>query len=160
MASYSAIQIASSPPKSWRDPSLVQNLRFTTNIPIPVPGPGQVVVNIKAASLNARDLMVTARDPVYPITTIPNLSPCSDCSGIIYAVGEGSEWAGKEGEKVVLCPSVGWKGRDMEEGEVLKMDELGGRGAGDVEGCLREYALVVSRISNRTLKPPLLFFCT
>jgi hypothetical protein len=43
----------------------------------------------------------------------------------------------------VLCPSIGWKGRDMEEGEVLKMDELGGRGAGDVEGCLREYALVV-----------------
>ena len=44
---------------------------------------------------------------------------------------------------MVLCPNIGWRGRDMEEGQVLKMDEFGGRGAGDVKGCLHEYALVV-----------------
>ena len=160
---YSAIHISPAPPVSWHDSSLLQNLYLATNLPIPVPGRGQVVVNIKASSLNARDLMVIAHDSVYPITTLPNLSPCSDGAGVVHAVGEGSKWAGEEGKKVVLCPSNGWLRKRKESGrsagdEVLTMDELGGLGAGDVEGCLREFAVLVCLHTSNPVPIPNLSF--
>jgi hypothetical protein len=55
--------------------------------------------------------MVVAHDPIYPITTIPNLSPCSDGAGVVFSVGERSKWAGREEERVVLCSNIGWKDR-------------------------------------------------
>jgi hypothetical protein len=62
--------------------------------------------------------MVVAHNPIYPITTIPNLSPCSDGAGVVFSVGE-SKWAGREEKMVVLWSNIGWKERDMEEGQVL-----------------------------------------
>jgi NADPH:quinone reductase-like Zn-dependent oxidoreductase len=96
-----------------------------------------VLVNIKAAALNARDLMVVAHDPIYHIGTVEGLSPCSDGAGVIAKIGErerGKEpgcW--KVGDRVVLCANLGWK---YKEWPVLA--ELKGRGAGDVIGTLRE----------------------
>ena len=52
--------------------------------PDPTPGPGQIVVDIKAASLNYRDLaMVTAPSGRTPFV------PCSDGAGVVSAIGEG-----------------------------------------------------------------------
>jgi hypothetical protein len=102
-----------------------------------------VLVNIKAAALNARDLMVVAHDPIYHIGTVEGLSPCSDGAGVIAKIGErerGKEpgcW--KVGDRVVLCANLGWK---YKEWPVLA--ELKGRGAGDVMRTLREWVIVVS----------------
>ena len=136
MTTFSAYEIASAAPLSWQDAALVSNLHLNDNLEIPKPGPHQVLVNVKAAALNARDLMVVSHDSVYPIDTIPNLSPCSDGAGFITEVGAGSMW--KRGDKVVLCPQLGWKDK-----ESPTLAELKGRGAGDVEGTLREYLIVV-----------------
>ncbi len=55
--------------------------------PDPVPGPGQVLVRLRAASLNYRDLL-TVEGKYNPKQKLP-LIPCSDGAGEVVAVGEG-----------------------------------------------------------------------
>ncbi len=55
--------------------------------PEPVPCPGQVVVAVKAVSLNYRDLLV-ATGKYNPKMPLPRV-PCSDCAGVVVAVGDG-----------------------------------------------------------------------
>jgi NADPH:quinone reductase-like Zn-dependent oxidoreductase len=54
--------------------------------PDPVPGPGQVTVRIRAASLNFRDLLTVQGKG--GVTKLP-LIPCSDGAGEVTAIGEG-----------------------------------------------------------------------
>lgn len=55
--------------------------------PRPVPGAGQVLVRVRAASLNRRDLMLM--DGTYPIPATPGVVPLSDGVGEVLAVGPG-----------------------------------------------------------------------
>ena len=45
---------------------------------------------MRAAAINARDVMVIAHDPIYPIKNVDWLVPCADGAGEVEAVGEGS----------------------------------------------------------------------
>jgi NADPH:quinone reductase-like Zn-dependent oxidoreductase len=64
----------------------VENLKLT-EIDTPSPGPGEVLVRMRAISLNYRDLLMV--NGVYgPQTPLP-LTPFSDGCGIVEAVGEG-----------------------------------------------------------------------
>jgi len=56
-------------------------------LPDPKPGPGQVLVRMRAASLNYRDLLMI--NGVYGPTTPLPLTPLSDGCGIVDAVGPG-----------------------------------------------------------------------
>lgn len=51
------------------------------------PGPSEVLVEVKAASLNFRDLALLRGK--YPMTCQPNLIPLSDAAGEVISVGEG-----------------------------------------------------------------------
>ena len=55
--------------------------------PDPAPGPGQVLLRMRAVSLNYRDLMMVegSYNPKQPLPLIP----CSDGVGEVAAVGEG-----------------------------------------------------------------------
>ena len=65
-----------------------------------VPGPGEVVVDLRAAALNRRDLRVIAGG--WPGVTVP-LVPGSDGAGVVRALGCGvSGFA--EGDEVLCCP--------------------------------------------------------
>jgi NADPH:quinone reductase-like Zn-dependent oxidoreductase len=76
----------------------VENLAFEDR-PIPSYGPRQVLIRVRAVSLNARDLMMV-RGEYNPRQKLP-LVVCSDAAGEVVARGaEVSEWA--EGERV--CP--------------------------------------------------------
>jgi NADPH:quinone reductase-like Zn-dependent oxidoreductase len=57
------------------------------DVPEPVAGPGQVVVELRAASLNYRDLATIQGFP--GMQAPPALVPFSDGAGVIAAVGEG-----------------------------------------------------------------------
>ncbi|HEX3625201.1 MAG TPA: NAD(P)-dependent alcohol dehydrogenase [Verrucomicrobiae bacterium] len=74
------------------------------DLPEPKPGPGQVVVRVRAASLNYRDLMVlTGR---YGDMRLP-IIPLSDGAGEITAIGEGvTRW--KTGDRVAGLFFQGW----------------------------------------------------
>jgi NADPH:quinone reductase-like Zn-dependent oxidoreductase/pimeloyl-ACP methyl ester carboxylesterase len=66
--------------------------------PIPVPGAGEVLVRIRAVSLNRRDLGV--RDLSYPVNGADHFTPLSDGAGEVVAVGEGvTDW--RAGDRVM-----------------------------------------------------------
>ena len=74
------------------------------DVPDPEPGPGEVVVGLRAAALNRRDLFVTQGQ--YPGIEVPAI-PGSDGSGEVVARGEGA--AGPdEGTEVVINPALYW----------------------------------------------------
>ncbi|MCS6914323.1 MAG: zinc-binding dehydrogenase [Myxococcales bacterium] len=74
------------------------------NVPAPTPGPGQVVVSLRAAALNHRDLWITKGQ--YSGIRLPVVLG-SDGAGVVTALGEGvsSAWLGSE---VIIYPSLEW----------------------------------------------------
>lgn len=73
--------------------------------PDPTPGPGQVVVRVKAASLNYRDLLI-AKGQYNPKLAFPRVLG-SDAAGEVAAVGGGvTRW--KPGDRVANCFMPHW----------------------------------------------------
>lgn len=79
------------------------NLRLE-DWPKPVAGAGEVVVRVRAAALNHRDVWI--RRGQYAGIRLPGILG-SDAAGEVAAAGddEGSSWLGRE---VVIDPSLGW----------------------------------------------------
>lgn len=79
------------------------------SVPKPRPGPGQLLVQVRAAALNHLDLWVRRGIPIE--TTMPHVGG-SDVAGTVAEVGEGVD-GGRVGERVVINPSL-WCGRCRE----------------------------------------------
>ena len=77
----------------------MEHLRLATR-PDPMPGPGQVLLRMKAASINYRDLLVPSRGYGSHTGTLP-LIPISDGAGEVVEAGAGVTRA-KPGDRV--CP--------------------------------------------------------
>ena len=83
-----------------KDSRSLDQLRIVER-PAPVPGPGQVAIRVRAASLNYRDLLIaTGRYFNWP--TPRELVPLSDGAGEVAAVGEGVTRF-KVGDRVAGC---------------------------------------------------------
>ncbi|OYY61883.1 MAG: NAD(P)-dependent alcohol dehydrogenase, partial [Burkholderiales bacterium 28-67-8] len=77
---------------------------------VPRPGPGQVLVRLKAAALNYRDLLIiTGR---YPGIDSKGLVPLSDGAGEVVEVGAGVDRF-KSGDRVTGCFFETWLGGAM-----------------------------------------------
>jgi len=76
--------------------------------PDPTPGPGQVLVRMRAVSLNYRDLlMVNGMYGRAPAQTNDIITPFSDGCGVVEAVGEGVTRV-KTGDRVATLFFQGW----------------------------------------------------
>ncbi len=104
--------------------------------PDPAPGPGQVLVRVRAVSLNYRDLLV-ARGQYNPRMPLPRV-PCSDAAGEVAAVGEGVTSV-KPGDRVCGTFMQGWE--DGELTEAAARTALGG----DLDGVLTEQVVLDER---------------
>ncbi|MCF0071709.1 zinc-binding dehydrogenase [Dyadobacter sp. CY261] len=84
--------------KNLHEPLVIEDVQK------PNPGPGEVLVEVKAASLNHRDVWI--QKGLYPRITTP-IIPGSDGAGIVTEVGDGvaKSWIGKE---VIINPSQNW----------------------------------------------------
>ena len=107
----------------------LDNLRVVEK-PDPVPGAGQIVVDVKAATLNYRDLAtVTAPSGRTPFV------PCSDGAGVVSAVGAGVTRV-KVGDHVAPLFFQGWFAGDPTP------ERLGGALGGTLDGVLQEKVLL------------------
>ena len=68
-----------------RQPASLDTLEIDTSASAPPPGPGEISVRLRAASLNFRDLLVATG--VFPVRD--GLIPLSDGAGEVIAVGDG-----------------------------------------------------------------------
>ncbi|HSE99217.1 MAG TPA: NAD(P)-dependent alcohol dehydrogenase [Blastocatellia bacterium] len=99
----------------------------------PVPSPGQVLIKLRAASLNYRDLLMV-KGQYNPRQRLP-LIPVSDGAGEVAAVGEGVTRV-KAGDRVAGNFSQKWIA-----GEPSKA-KLGSSLGGPLDGMLAEYNLL------------------
>lgn len=96
-----------------------------TEAPEPQPGHGQVLLRIRAVSLNYRDLMMV-RGHYNPHLRLP-IVPCSDGVGEVVAVGEGVRRV-KPGDRVAGTFFQDWIAGGIDGGKIR--NALGGGGAG------------------------------
>lgn len=116
-------------------PTGLDALRLT-ELPRPEPGPGKILVRIRACSINYRDLAMPrggyARNDKMP------LIPLSDGAGDVVAVGPGvTEFV--EGDQVAGCFFQDWE--DGMPSESQFRTALGG----GVDGVLAEYVVLAQR---------------
>lgn len=103
-------------------------------MPDPQPGPGEVIVDLKAATLNYRDIIV--REGRYGGAQRPDLVPLSDGAGVISAVGAGVTKR-RVGERVAIGFMPNWG-----EGAFTAAKQAGALGGGFVDGVLAERIVV------------------
>ena len=94
-------------------------------LPDPVAGQGEVVVQLHAAGLNHREVWI--RQGLYPRIKLPCVLG-SDGAGVVKSVGPGTDaaWVGK---RVVLIPGEGWgpdpRAQDLKTYLILGMPRQG-----------------------------------
>lgn len=101
--------------------------------PDPKPGPGQIVVRVRAVSLNFRDLLVTKGmyNPKMPLPRIP----CSDGAGEVIAIGDGVSRV-KVGDRVAAIFHQKWFSGPISE--TVARSALGG----EIDGMMAEQVLL------------------
>lgn len=109
----------------------IDSLEFVER-PTPAPGPGEVLVAVRAVSLNRRDLMVV-KGLYNPKMKLPRIL-CSDAAGEVAAVGLGvQKW--KQGDRVAGIFMQNWQ-----DGPLTPAKARGALG-GDVDGVLADYVV-------------------
>jgi len=98
--------------------------------PDPKPGPGQVLLRMKAASLNFRDLMVPNRGYGAHTGTLP-LIPLSDGVGDVVEIGAGVTRV-KVGDRACPCFNQGWLAGAPD------LDRLSKNLGGPIDGTMAE----------------------
>ena len=103
------------------------------NRPVPRPAEDEVLIRVKASSINYRDLM-TVLDPVPRGINFPRI-PNSDCAGIVEEIGQ------KVSRVAVGDRVSGIFMQDWLEGEVMSSHMLSALG-GTAEGVLAEFIVL------------------
>jgi NADPH2:quinone reductase len=70
----------------------------------PVPGQGEILVDIRAAGINFPDVLLIAGQ--YQVKVPPPFVPGNECAGVVEAVGEGVSQF-RAGDRVIATPQAG-----------------------------------------------------
>ncbi|NOU90656.1 zinc-binding dehydrogenase [Paenibacillus sp. LMG 31460] len=100
---------------------------------IPVPGPGEVLIRVRACSLNYREISILFHGR-YPLPVRPDFIPASDGAGEIVEVGEGVTRV-KPGERVMASIFPQWIDGPFSW-------EYSAQLGGSLDGMLTEYAVL------------------
>jgi NADPH:quinone reductase-like Zn-dependent oxidoreductase len=103
------------------------------DLPMPKPGPGQVLVKVAACSLNFRDLAIALG--TYRMPVKPNLIPLSDGAGEVVEIGAGVTRV-KVGDRVASCFFQRWIAGPM------TADTHASALGGGVDGMMAEYVVL------------------
>ena len=80
------------------------------DVPSPVPGPGQVLVTVKAAGVNFPDTLIIQGK--YQFKPEPPFSPGGEAAGVVKAVGDGVTSC-KPGDRVIAAATWGGYAQEM-----------------------------------------------
>lgn len=119
------------------------NQLAVVNVPDPTPGPGEVVVQIRAAALNHRDVWIKSGQ--YAGLKWPCV-PGSDGAGVVVACGAGVDQAEWQGHDVIINPSLDWGNDEAAQASSFSILGL------PRDGTLAEK--IVIPVSQLTAKPP------
>lgn len=100
---------------------------------IPVPGPGEVLIRVRASSINFREIMIIYKG-YYPLPVRPDVIPVSDGAGEVVGIGEGVTRV-KTGDRVTASIFPNWI-----EGP-FSFDNAAQLG-GSLNGMLTEYVVL------------------
>jgi NADPH:quinone reductase-like Zn-dependent oxidoreductase len=114
-------------------PGSIDNLKLIDRTE-PKPGPGQVLVKVKATSLNYRDL-ITIEGKYARSAPKADLVPLSDGAGEVVAVGPGVT-AVKAGDRIAGCFMQRWSGGEPDD------QAFSSAMGGAIDGMLTEYAVL------------------
>jgi len=119
--------------RAWQISSFgVDSLEFVERL-TPAPGPGEVLMKVRAISFNYRDLLMV-KGLYNPKLRLPRI-PCSDGAGEVLAVGDGvTAW--KPGDRVAGIFMQNWL-----DGALTPEKAKGALG-GDIDGMLTEYIVL------------------
>jgi len=119
--------------RAWQVSSFgIDSLEFVER-PTPAPGPGEVLVGVRAVSFNYRDLLVV-KGQYNPKMKLPRV-PCSDGAGEVVAIGAGvTTW--KPGDRVAGIFMQNWQ-----DGPFTPVKARGALG-GDIDGMLADFAVL------------------
>jgi NADPH:quinone reductase-like Zn-dependent oxidoreductase len=119
--------------RAWQISSFgIDSLEFVER-PTPVPGPGEVLVAVRAISWNFRDLMMV-KGLYNPKMRLPRI-PCSDGAGEVVQLGPGvSAW--KPGDRVAGIFMQNWL-----DGSLTAARAKGALG-GDIDGMLSDFVVL------------------
>jgi len=119
--------------RAWQISSFgIDSLEFVEK-PTPAPGPGEVLVGVRAISINYRDLLIV-KGLYNPKLRFPRI-PCSDGAGEVLAIGAGvTAW--KPGDRVAGIFMQNWL-----DGPLTPAKSRGALG-GDVDGMLTDYVVL------------------
>jgi len=92
--------------RAWRVHELGEPADVLTleDVPSPAPGPGEVRLDVAAASLNFPDVLLCRGE--YQVKPALPFTPGSEVAGTVSATGEGVDTA-REGERVIAIPKFG-----------------------------------------------------
>jgi len=110
----------------------IDGLRLETT-DIPSPGPYEVLVRVKAVSLNSRELMIILHNR-YPLPVKQNGIPVSDGAGEVIAVGAGVTRV-RVGDRVAAALFPDWIDGQFNWERARQI-------GGSIDGMLTEYALI------------------
>jgi NADPH:quinone reductase-like Zn-dependent oxidoreductase len=119
--------------KLWRIPAFSIDRLELSEAPEPTPRAGEVLVKVRAVSLNYRDLLVTLGH-YNPKMSLPRI-PVSDGAGEVVAIGEGVTQV-KTGQRVAGIFMQNWL-----DGAPNAQKHRGALG-GDIDGMLAEYVVL------------------
>ena len=119
--------------RAWQIPAFgIDSLDFVER-PTPAPGPGEVLVGVRAVSFNFRDLLIV-KGFYNPKLALPRI-PCSDGAGEVVAVGAGVT-AFSQGDRVAGIFMQNWQ-----DGPLTTAKMKGALG-GDIDGMLADYVIL------------------
>ncbi len=119
-----------------RDTAGMTGLILRNDLEKPAPGPDEVLIRVRATSLNFRDYIVAHGE--YPAGVKPNVIPLSDGAGDVVEVGKNVKTL-RVGDRVAGCFFPDWISGPLTQ-EIF-MRSLGG----PIDGMLAEYVALPER---------------